>query len=354
MKRSDFVRSLVGVAGIASLSGLAPERVKQYEKVYLKQFFVRGFSYYDGPKILHEINKSGLVELVREPENKFDERAIAIHFNQHKIGYVPRESNKTISILLDTELLEFHAEVTHIEPLADSWEQIRVAVYALKEIKDGRDLELIEPFAGLYTPTYYSLRSGGDTVTKINLPEGDDDNDGFDFGTFTDVGVCVVKTIESKFYEARIPVMFYSYDSVREFDEACNVKTLLRYTCVLPEPIDEEDLSMKLVHTYFNSDYCDLDRAIFAVNIHKWLDDNYRVCGLEYATGRDNIAFLEVQFELKTDQSPDDDLVILVDDGKAIDLAPDFLKQIDEIGQEIISAFDDVVDEMGMVKEVLG
>ena len=170
MKRSSFIKSLIGLPAIGLIN---VESFTQYEKVYLKQFFVRGFSYYLGPKIIDEINKSGQLEMVREPENKFDKRAIALHFNNKKIGYLPRESNKTISILMDTELLEFHAELTQIESDASDWEKIRVAVFALKEIKKSEDLKKIEPFSELYTPNYYSLKSADDTLTRIELLEID-------------------------------------------------------------------------------------------------------------------------------------------------------------------------------------
>jgi hypothetical protein len=78
MQRSTFLKNLIGLYGIASLP---LEMVKQYHKVYLLQCFVRGFRHYNGPKIISEINKSGLLELVREPENKYDNNAIALHFN---------------------------------------------------------------------------------------------------------------------------------------------------------------------------------------------------------------------------------------------------------------------------------
>lgn len=164
MKRSSFLKSL---AGVPALGLLSVSTVKQYEKVYLKQCFVRGFSYYDGPKIITEINQNGQVELVREPQNPYDKRAIALYFNQMKIGYLPQESNKTLSILMDTEMLEFHAEITHIEPDASDWEKIRVAVYALKEIQNTEDLKKIAAYKALYTPRYYSIQTEDNTLTRV-------------------------------------------------------------------------------------------------------------------------------------------------------------------------------------------
>lgn len=167
MERSAFLKSLLGISALATAPKSIAQLVSQYEKVYLKQCFVRGFAYYEGPKIIENINKSGWVELVREPDNKFDKRAIAVYFNQQKLGYLPQESNKTLSILMDTELLEFHAEISRIEPQADLWEQVRIVVYALKEIKNSADLKKIEPYTLLNTPKYHSLKSEGNTVTHV-------------------------------------------------------------------------------------------------------------------------------------------------------------------------------------------
>lgn len=97
MNRSAFLKNLIGLFGI---SALPPKMVKQYRKIYLLQSFVRGFRFYEGPKIIHEINKSGLLELVREPDNQYDPCAIALHFNGKKIGFLPMESNEMLSILM--------------------------------------------------------------------------------------------------------------------------------------------------------------------------------------------------------------------------------------------------------------
>ncbi len=164
MKRSSFLKSLAGLPAFATLS---VQSITQYEKIYLKQCFVRGFSHYNGPFLIDEINQSGQVALVREPNNKFDKRAIALHFNGQKIGYLPRESNKTISILMDTQMMEFHAEITQVETAAEDWEKIRIAVFALKEIKDSDDLKKIEPYTALYTPHYYSLKTEENTLTRL-------------------------------------------------------------------------------------------------------------------------------------------------------------------------------------------
>lgn len=56
------------------------------------------------------------LELKREPKNKFDEMAIALHFNNSKIGYIPRERNEVIARLMDAGK-SFYAHIA-----AKEWE----------------------------------------------------------------------------------------------------------------------------------------------------------------------------------------------------------------------------------------
>lgn len=160
MTRAQFLKNLVGFYG---LSAFAVDLAVEYQKVYLLHFFVRGFQYYEGPKIIDRINRDGLVDLVREPDNPYDENAIAIHFEGKKIGYVPREDNLVLSNIIDAGLLDLQAEITFVEPDAATWEQISVAIYALKE-KNG---ELPGHLTKVEKPEYYTIKKGDDFYQRI-------------------------------------------------------------------------------------------------------------------------------------------------------------------------------------------
>lgn len=292
MKRIEFVKSLVGIYGLANISNL---EIKQYKKVYLKQFFVRGFQYYEGPNCFEDINKSGLIELIREPANEFDNKAIALHFDKKKIGYVPRESNKTISILMDTELLEFHAEITQIEPEASHWEQIQVAIYALKEIKNNDDWKKIEPFAALKTKKYHSLKSEDDTLTRIDFEE--DEYDETDFGFFPERRV--QKTLQSKQTDAQISVIYYNHyeDEIMNLVTKNNchpdLKLFLNKSTTHP---NEEILMQKLLAYCDNlNDYITTDK-VFAIDIEKLFDHNYEMAGFDHHIGENGLPYFNVLF----------------------------------------------------------
>ncbi len=74
---------------------------KPYEpsKFYM-DFYVAGFTYWDGLEVIEELSIGDKVELVCEPDNPYDPQAIAIYYGEYKIGYVPRDKNSLLSMLL--------------------------------------------------------------------------------------------------------------------------------------------------------------------------------------------------------------------------------------------------------------
>lgn len=64
-----------------------------------------------GKKIIQSLKPGTKLKLVREPDNRFDRWAIAIHtMDDVKIGYMTRYKNETIARLMDAGF-EFHAFV---------------------------------------------------------------------------------------------------------------------------------------------------------------------------------------------------------------------------------------------------
>lgn len=164
MNRSDFLKNIIGLFGITVLPPLA---IQQYHKLYLLQCFVRGFQYYEGPKMLDEMNEGSMLELVREPDNKYDECAIALYCNNRKIGFIPAESNEVLSRLLDSQIVELVAEITHIQKEAAAWENVHIAVSVLKATNDPLPPEAAY-LTLLETPDYHSLKYTHNYIGRIS------------------------------------------------------------------------------------------------------------------------------------------------------------------------------------------
>jgi HIRAN domain len=133
LNRSDFLKKLFTSVGVATIPNVVLAMAKQYQRIYLMQDFVRGFKYYEGPKLLKELEAGAILQLVREPKNNYDEFAIALHYNSKKVGFVPMESNEMLAKILDAGLLQLHAEIQAVQPNAKTWENLAFTIYALRE-----------------------------------------------------------------------------------------------------------------------------------------------------------------------------------------------------------------------------
>jgi len=89
MKKIEFVKRLVGLivaplilptsnlCSVTLQQASSPE--KQKHEIYAVE--VAGVFHYEATNVYHEMKLGDLLELVREPQNDFDRKAIAIYFN---------------------------------------------------------------------------------------------------------------------------------------------------------------------------------------------------------------------------------------------------------------------------------
>lgn len=179
MNRSNFIKGILALGGLALLPA---NIVKNYRKFYLLQFFVAGFRFYEGMKLLDQMNEGDQLELVREPSNKYDDCAIALHWNNKKIGFIPRDENALLSRLIDAQALDFVAEITHLNKKVQPWENVNVAVSFLKETNDEIP-ENQKYLTVLATPDYYSYKRSEDYISRVDVDGDGDENDGTENNT---------------------------------------------------------------------------------------------------------------------------------------------------------------------------
>ena len=174
MKRIDFIKGLIAMGGMSFLSGKFVE-AKQFKKFYLLQSFVRGFRQYEGPALIDQMKEGDLLELVREPDNEYDPCAIALHWNNKKIGFVPAEDNDMLSKLLDIGVPELIAEIIFLKPEAAAWENVNIAIYVLKEIPVSEQVPSSAAYlTELETPHYRTLKRADQTITRIRKSADDE------------------------------------------------------------------------------------------------------------------------------------------------------------------------------------
>lgn len=65
------------------------------------QFYVAGYSYYEGEGIEDSLLEGKTIRFKREPDCIYDPLAVEIYAGRKKLGYVPRKDNSLIANLLD-------------------------------------------------------------------------------------------------------------------------------------------------------------------------------------------------------------------------------------------------------------
>ena len=71
-----------------------------------------------------------VLRMVRQPQNEHDEHAIAIYYEEHRIGYVPQELNLVISRLMDAGK-EFYARVVQVKKI-NEWIRISAQLFMIE------------------------------------------------------------------------------------------------------------------------------------------------------------------------------------------------------------------------------
>lgn len=141
MHRSDFLKRVIAITGLGtfSLQALIPK-----QKIFLQQFFVAGFRFYKGMELLPYMQVNDLLELRREPDNEHDEFAIALYWQQEKIGYMPAGINEMTARLIDANALPLLGMITHLNKEVKPWESVSAAIYILRD--KNTDIPVYAPY----------------------------------------------------------------------------------------------------------------------------------------------------------------------------------------------------------------
>lgn len=96
---------------------------------HLSHFNIAGFSYYEGVLAFEYLKIGTQLQLKLEEDNKYDARAIAIYYNEFKLGFVPRGENRILYKLLKVGLSCLDIRVQRIDGKANPEEQLSVVVH---------------------------------------------------------------------------------------------------------------------------------------------------------------------------------------------------------------------------------
>lgn len=127
MLRRVFLKTLTALAGGFALPAIASANTRREAWKTLQISPVAGFQYHSGEALWSQLATGQQLTLTREADNQFDDRAVRVEWQNHKLGYIPRLDNAAVSQLLDRgETLE--ATLVRLESSSNPWDRIKVEV----------------------------------------------------------------------------------------------------------------------------------------------------------------------------------------------------------------------------------
>ena len=97
-------------------------------RIELQRSPVAGFQYHNGEAVWPLLTVGAALDLVREPGNVHDPRAVRVDWQGEKLGYVPRMDNAAVSHLLDSGK-QVTANIVALQVTDNPWERVEFAVY---------------------------------------------------------------------------------------------------------------------------------------------------------------------------------------------------------------------------------
>ncbi len=102
----------------------------------LTSFFIAGFQHHDGALVLEKLKPGKKLTLVAEADNPYDPCAVALYRKGVQIGYIPKDENALVSMLLAFGHDDvFECRIMQVNPTADPWHQVRVGLYVVDKTK---------------------------------------------------------------------------------------------------------------------------------------------------------------------------------------------------------------------------
>lgn len=127
MSRRAFLKSLTALVGSFAMPAVVRAATPPGSPKTLQRSPVAGFQYHHGETLWQQLATGQPLQLVRETDNRHDDRAVRVEWQGHKLGYIPRLDNAAVSQLIDRgERLD--AEIAWLNESRNPWERVGVEV----------------------------------------------------------------------------------------------------------------------------------------------------------------------------------------------------------------------------------
>ena len=87
-----------------------------------------GSQYYAVGEFWSQMQVGDALDLIREPENRHDPKAIRVEWRGHKLGYVPRAENRAVAAALD-QGDKLVARIAKLTQHPNPWQRVAFEVF---------------------------------------------------------------------------------------------------------------------------------------------------------------------------------------------------------------------------------
>lgn len=105
------------------------------KKMFFMDCHMAGRKYHDADEVWDELKVGTELQLMRDLDNRYDPDAVALMYKKdgeeepYRIGYIPREDNKTIAVILEMGWTDiFECRISKIIPDAHPEHQIHLTI----------------------------------------------------------------------------------------------------------------------------------------------------------------------------------------------------------------------------------
>jgi hypothetical protein len=95
--------------------------------ILLQDSPLAGFQYHAGKQLWSQMQVGDALTLIREPDNRYDAKAVRIEWQGHKIGYVPRRDNADAARFMDSAQV-LQARISRLADGRDPWSRVRFEI----------------------------------------------------------------------------------------------------------------------------------------------------------------------------------------------------------------------------------
>ncbi|UJF24799.1 HIRAN domain-containing protein [Suttonella sp. R2A3] len=102
--------------------------IRPHPKAVIERVPIAGLQYYRAHDIAQFMERGDALDLVVEPNNAHDPRAIMVYWQNNKIGYIPSEDANAVHTLFKRHK-KLSAKITEIDPKSGEHRWVKLNIY---------------------------------------------------------------------------------------------------------------------------------------------------------------------------------------------------------------------------------